>query len=212
MSNSIRLFGKFAGSRRSFPGTPNRNFLRKGFLITTLLITCSVWAHAQKDKDKLLPPDMPRSEENSQVYYMEVVTEEGADKIELFKRAGNWFHKFYKNPTGIVEQMDSTNGKLVLKPAFPVYRMKNNVKVQAGIVKYTLEIGFKDGKYRYEIKNINIQAPSYFPIEKLFNANDPNIADNYNTLDEANKYFNDLLEDLIAGMRLPSKAVKKDEW
>jgi len=176
------------------------------------MVTCTILVYAQKDKDKLVPPDMPRSEDNNQVYYMEVVTEDGTDRMELFGRSGNWLHKFYKNPTGIVEQSDSANGKLILKPAFPVYRMKNNVKVQAAIVKYTLEISFRDGRYRYEIKDINIQAPSYFPIEKLFNANDPNIADNYNTLDEANKYFNDLIEDLKAGMRQPSNKVKKDDW
>lgn len=181
-------------------------------LLIPVIIFLSLSAYAQKDKDKLLPPDLPRNEENNQVYYMEVVTEEGADKMELFKRAGNWYHEFYKNPVGIVEVIDSVSGKLILKPAFTVYRIKNNVKVMAGIVKYTLEIGFKDQKYRYEIRNINLQASSYFPIEKLFNAGDPDIADNYHTLDEAGKYFDDLIEDLKAGLRQPSIKVKKDDW
>ena len=184
----------------------------KKLLIMGIMILSSALVSAQKEKEKLSPPDMPRSEENSQVYYMDVVTEEGVTKAEFFKRAGNWYHKFYKNPGGIVEQMDSVNGKFVLKPAFPVYRTKNTLKVQAAIVKYTLELGLKDGRYRYEIKNINLQAPSYYPVEKLFSANDPNIEDNYHTLDEANKYFHDLIEDLKAGMRQPSNKVKKDEW
>jgi hypothetical protein len=183
----------------------------KKALITSVVFLFPILVFAQKEKEQLVPPNMPRSEDNNQVYYMEVITED-ANKMELFKRAGNWYHQFYKNPTGIVEQMDSTNGKLILKPAFPVYRMKNNVKVQAAIVKYTLEIGFKDGKYRYEIKNINIQSASYYPIEKLFDANDPNIADNYSTLDETNKFLNDLIEDLKAGMRVSSDKKKKDEW
>jgi hypothetical protein len=176
-----------------------------------LLFLTTAFAYAQK-KQPLTPPDMPRSEENNQVYYMEVVTEDGADKSELFRRMSNWYHKFYKNPGGIVEQSDSVNGKLILKPAFPVYRMKNNVKVQSAIVKYTLEVGFKDGKYRYEIKNINLQAPSYFPIEKLFNSAYPDIEDNYHTLTEASNYFNDMMEDLKAGMRVPSGKIKKDDW
>ena len=174
------------------------------------MIFSSIRVYAQKEK--LSPPDMPRSEENSQIYYMDVVKEDGVDKAEFFKRAGNWYHKFYKNPGGIVEEVDSVNGKLVLKPAFPVYRMKNTVKMQAGIIKYTLELGLKDGRYRYEIKNINMQASSYSPIEKLFNANDPNIEDNYHTLDEVNKYLLNLIEDLKAGMREPSNKVKKDDW
>src|ERR1041385_8556376 len=111
------------------PHSSKKFLSMKKILTTLLLITCSVLVYAQKDKDKLVPPDMPRSEDNNQVYYMEVVTEDGANKMEFFKRAGNWYHTFYKNPTGIVEQSDSTNGTLILKPAFPVYRMKNNVKV-----------------------------------------------------------------------------------
>lgn len=185
---------------------------RKKMLITLIMIISSGVVYAQKEKEKLAPPDMPRSEENGQVYYMEVVTEDGVGKSELFKRARNWYSKFYKNPHGIVEEIDSVNGKLVLKPAFPAYRMKNTVKMQAAIIKYTLEIGFKDERYRYEIKNINLQAASYSPLEKLFNANDPNIEDNYNTLNEVNKYLKDLIEDLKDGMRQPSNKVKKDDW
>lgn len=184
----------------------------KKMLITTLMIISSALVYAQKEKEPLSPPNMPRSEENSQVYYMDVVTEDGVGKTEFFKRAGNWYHKFYKNPGGVVELQDSVNGKLVLKPSFPVYRVKNTVKIQAAIVKYTLEIGLKDGKYRYEIKNINLQASSYSPIEKLFDAKDPDIEDNYHILDEINKYINDLIDDLKAGMRQPSNKVKKDDW
>jgi hypothetical protein len=86
------------------------------------------------------------------------------------------------------------------------------VKVQSAVVKYTLTLSFKDGKYRYEIKNVNLQAASYMPIEKLFNQNDPNIEDNYNTLNEAHNYFTNLIEDLQAGMRQPSVKLKKDDW
>lgn len=184
----------------------------KEYFLSALLLLAWCFTYGQKEKDNLAPPAMPRSEDNNQVYYMDVVGEDGGDKMELFKRAFIWYHKFYKNPNGIVALSDSVQGKLILKPAFTVYRIKNEVKVQGPIVKYTLEIGFKDAKYRYEIKNINIQAPSYFPIEKLFDSIDANIADNYHTLDEADKYFNNLLEDLQAGMREPSGKMKKDEW
>jgi len=155
---------------------------------------------------------MPRSEENNQVYYMEVITIDGVNASELYKRANNWYHKFYKNPNGVVESADSVNGTMVFKPAFSAYRMKDGTKVQSAVVKYTLTLGFKVGKYRYEVKNINLQGASYVPIEKLFNASDPNIEDNYNTLNEANKYFTALIDDLAAGMREPSNKKKKDDW
>ena len=181
---------------KRFPGT-----------ILLLLITSLVYAQ----KEPLTPPDMPRSEENNQVYYMEVV-EEGADAQELFKRANVWLRKFYKNPTGVVETADSVKGQMILKPQFSVFREKKEVKSVAGVIKYTLVIGFKDGRYRYEIKDVNLKAASYYPIERLFDPKEPNMEDNYNTLHEAHKYFTDLVEDLQAGMREPSAKDKQDDW
>lgn len=178
-----------------------------GFFLT--IVVYPVFAQ----KDKPIPPDLPRNEENNQVYYMEVITMDGIDKMELFRRARNWMKSYYKNPTGIVNEVDSVNGKLVLKPQFSAYRiLKNGVKAQAAILKYTLVLGFKDGKYRYEIKDVNRKEASYFPIERLFNENDPNVVDNYNTLNEAKLEFDRLIESLTAGMQEPSSKVKKDEW
>jgi hypothetical protein len=186
----------------------------KKTLIFFLLVLAPFAMMAQKSakQQPLVPPDMPRSEENNQVYYMDVITEDGIDKTELFRRASNWYKKFYKNPSGAMESADSVNSMMVFKPAFSAFRTKDGAKVQSAIVKYTLTLSFKDGKYRYEIKNINLQANSYYPIEKLFNQSDPNIEDNYNTLNEAHNYFTNLIEDLQAGMREPSAKKKKDDW
>lgn len=167
-------------------------------------------AHAQK---KPIAPDLPRDEETEQVYYMEVVPMDGIGKTELYKRSINWMKAFYKNPGGFIETTDSVGGQLVMKPQFATYRiLKNGVKAQSAIVKYTLVLGFKDGRYRYEIKDINLKAASYEPIERLFNENDPNIEDNYNTLNEANKSFLELINNLKESMKEPSVKVKKDEW
>lgn len=168
---------------------------------------------AFSQKEKLVPPEMPRNDENNQVYFMEVVSMDGVGQLELFKRARNWVKSYYKNPTAFIDEMDSVNGKLVMKPQFATYRiLKNDVKAQSAIVKYTLVVGFKEGKYRYEIKDLNLKAPSYFPIEKLFNEQDPNMADNYNTLNEANQTILDLINNLKETMKEPSTKVKKDEW
>jgi hypothetical protein len=164
-------------------------------------------------KEKPIPPDLPRSDENNQVYYMEVISLDDVSKDEQFRRAMIWMKEYYKNPGGIIEELDSINGKMVLKPQFATYKiLKNEVKAEAGIVRYTLVIGFKDGRYRYEIKDVNLKSPSYFPIEKLFNESDPNIRDNYNILTEAGKSFDELVKNLKASMLEPSNKVKKDEW
>lgn len=181
------------------------------FFWALCLLLSSFSVNAQKEKP--IAPDLPRNDENEQVYYMEVVPADGIDKLELFRRSRNWMMDYYKNPAGFLEQADSVTGTLVMKPQFATYRvLKNGVKAQSAIVKYTLVVGFKDHKYRYEIKDVNLKAASYEPIEKLFNENDPNIEDNYNTLLEANKTFLELINNLKESMKEPSVKVKKDEW
>lgn len=183
----------------------------KHLLIATILILTVTRVLAQKEIP--VPPEMPRNDENNQVYYMEVVMMDGVDKAELFRRARIWMKSYYKNPSGLVEEMDSVNGSLILKPQFPAYRvLKNDVKAQSAIVRYTLVMGFKDGRYRYEIKDLNLKDASYFPIERLFNEKDPNVADNYNTLNEAHTNFNETINNLKESMKEPSVKVKKDEW
>ncbi|MEO6168028.1 MAG: DUF4468 domain-containing protein [Chitinophagales bacterium] len=185
--------------------------IAKTFFWAICLIFAGLSVNAQKEKP--IAPDIPRNDENEQVYYLEVVPADGVEKLELFRRSRNWMMAYYKNPAGFLEQADSVIGMLVMKPQFATYRiLKNGVKAQAAIVKYTLEVGFKDGRYRYEIKDVNLQSASYQPIEKLFNENDPNIEDNYNTLIEADKSFLELINNLKESMKEPSVKVKKDEW
>ncbi len=182
-----------------------------GFFWFCCLLCTGLTANAQKDRP--VKPDLPLNDENEQVYYMEVVPMDGVEKLELYRRSQQWMKSYFKNPAGFLESSDSVSGLLTMKPQFPVYRiLKNGVKAQAAIIRYTLVLGFKDGKYRYEIKDVNLKAASYEPIEKLFNENDPNIADNYNTLQEADKNFRELINNLKESMKEPSVKVKKDEW
>jgi len=180
-------------------------------LIIIFFISTATPLMAQKDKPVV--PQLPINSEDSLVYYMEVIAIDNIDKMELFKRAGIWINEYYKNPSGLIEETDSVNGKIVLKPQFATYRtLKNDVKAQSAIVRYTLVLGFKDGKYRYEIKDVNLKAESYFPIEKLFDEQDANIADNFNTLNEADVMLRGLINNLKEKMNEPSVKVKKDEW
>ncbi|MBA3648732.1 MAG: DUF4468 domain-containing protein [Chitinophagales bacterium] len=172
-----------------------------------------IFSNAFAQKSLPSPPVLPRNPDDNKVYYKEISQTDGVERAELMKRAMNWVHHYYKNPTGIINLSDSINGVIILKPQFVTYRVKDDIKVQASMIRYTLTLGFKDGgKYRYEIKDINLKADSYFPLEKLFDENDPNVADHYNTLSEADRTFQELIKGLKKGMDMPSEKIKKDEW
>lgn len=80
------------------------------------------------------------------------------------------------------------------------------------MVKYSISIMVKDGKYKYEITKINLQAPSYKPIETYFNENDPMKEEHWNTLTQADDAFNTLIGFLKEGMEKSTSAPKKEDW
>lgn len=184
----------------------------KKLLFVLSVLTSSAVALGQKTLPS--PPAMPRNpEDTSKIYYMEVVEMPGINKDELFRRGRILLNNYYKNPGGIIQEVDSLNGKIILLPQFPTYRtLKNGVKAQSAIVRYYIELGFKEGKYRFQIHDIHLKDDSYIPIEKLFKGDDPNVEDNYNTLTEAHIYFQELIADLKKEMNEPSSKEKKDEW
>jgi hypothetical protein len=70
----------------------------------------------------------------------------------------------------------------------------------------------KDGKYKYEITNINIQAASYKPIETYFSETDPLRDEHWGTLNQADEYFNNLVGLIKEAMEKPSSVTKSEDW
>lgn len=177
-----------------------------------LILFLSVFAFGQK-KQPFTAPTLPMDNETKLVSYNGVVDQSGIVKSELYKRAMKWIKEYYPNPTGIVQESDSVAGKIVCKARFDARRtLKNGQTAPSDRVQYTLTILLKDGKYKYELTNINIKAPSYLPIEKYFDEKAENAEDHFNTLNQADETFSALVHSLKDRMDQPSEKVKKDDW
>lgn len=183
--------------------------MKKILLILFLLPAISF---GQK-KPLLTAPDMPIDNDSKIVSYQGVIELPGISKSELYKRAMKWMKEYYPNPTQVLQEQDSTGGKIVGKAQFDVTRtLKDGKTAPSDRVKYTITFLFKEGRYKYEITKINIHAPSYLPIERYFDENAENSQDHFNTLNQANDKFEAMVEGLKDRMNQPSEKVKKDDW
>jgi len=181
-----------------------------------LLILVSVNTFAQKKKKKkdeieLVPPTFVMKE--GKVVYSEVVTQAGVSPEELHKRCFKWFNTFYKNPGGVIKE-NVANQKIKGKGKFHLYLVDGNTgtNTRAGLMAYTIEIGLKDGKYRYNITRINKKAQSFYGIEKLIAANENEYKMSYASyLIQTDKYMKDLIDNLKKSMA-SSTEKKSDDW
>lgn len=78
-----------------------------------------------------------------------VVEVEGSSSSDLYNKAKEWIQTYYKNPSEVLKadipnEMIRINGYAV-----DGYKMKNLGMVYGYDYEYTLEIEFKDGKYRF---------------------------------------------------------------
>jgi hypothetical protein len=179
--------------------------MKKIFALAFLALGFNV--HAQ-----VALPNIPVDKETKLITYSDVVNQTGVDATELFKRANDWYQKFYNNPTEKLRKKDDEAKSLELFVRFKLYNVdKKGIKSDAGeLMQYTLNIACKDGKYRYEFTKFNLKAVSYKPAEPLLDKASPNIEKNAVWLKQVDEEIKKVIDDLEKGMTASPK--KKDDW
>lgn len=154
-------------------------------------------------------PKLPMDETTKLITYTGVVTTQGS-KDSLYLRGLEWINSYFKNPAGVTEKRDKENGEFVCKHNFEVfnYDEKGNKIVPAhAMIKYTLTIVFKDGRYKYTITNLNVKGTSYLALEK-WQSESPKHDIHLKQVDD---YMKELIKSLKQGMTFKA-AAKKEEW
>jgi hypothetical protein len=105
---------------------------------------------------------LPLDPSTQHITYEGVVTVPGVSQSDLYKRAATWIAGAYSqgNATGLRE--DLTTGVLSLQGARPVavHNLYEGVmrSSYAGVVRHTLTIYVKDGRYKYVLTNLTHDA------------------------------------------------------
>lgn len=173
-------------------------------LILPILLLAAIIAKAQ--------PNVPIDKETGHVEYVEVVNVDGASAHELYKRIYYWYHTFYTNPSGVITSDNSNENYVNGQHAITVFDTVNGTANKHGLVKYTIEVAAKDGRYRYRIKEIYyFQQPKLY-VEKWLDDKAPNKAVQYGYLTQVDTYLKDLVTKLKDTMGKPIPGKKSDDF
>ncbi|OFX33628.1 MAG: hypothetical protein A2X08_06745 [Bacteroidetes bacterium GWA2_32_17] len=183
----------------------------KAFSIVLFLTLLNTSVFSQKEEYQ--EPQLPIDQESKLITYTKVV-DVTANKDSLYNKGQIWFHKFYKNPTGVIREQDAASGKILGKHQIKILNAadKNGVQTMKGIVQYTITTQFKDNKARIVISEINLKSTSYTPIENWLDKTAKDFSPkNYFYLDHINKQLLDVIANFESFIKEQTK-VKKDEW
>lgn len=93
--------------------------------------------------------------------YSEVVeVSDSTTRGELFLRGREWFAETFKSSKEVLQINDKESGELVGKGIFNITYIVNywGLHDQKADVDFTLSLWVKDGRYKYEMSNFNVQS------------------------------------------------------
>ena len=178
--------------------------MRRIFL---LFFTVLSFAAATAQQTAAVPVDS----ESHQIMYREVIILDGSKDI-LYDRCAEWVRSYYVNPVSVTKIQDKINGKIEGTGRFKIYYfLKDDTRVDGGLIMYDLKLEMKDNKLRYTLNNFQLKAASRFPLEKWLNKNDPAYNSKWDAyLYQVDTTMRSLIVKLKDGMK--PKVIKKDEW
>lgn len=159
-------------------------------------------------------PQLPLDEKTGKITYVKVTEMKGISAGSLYEKAFGWANTFYKNPGEVIRERDSVGGKLVCKARFKIMNPpdKKGFSTDAGNVMYTLNIQFKDGRYRYEITDFNWKQQSYYACERWMDKTKPSYEPSFDYyLQQVNSTAEDVMKKLDKSMTA-SPSAKTDDW
>lgn len=159
-------------------------------------------------------PKLPVDEKTGLITYTKVTELTGSTTGSLYQRAIEWVNKYYKNPADVLREKDSIGGLVVCKARFKIQNPpdKKGLSTDAGVVMYTLKIQFKDGRYRYELSEINWKQQSYYACEKWMDKAAPGYKPEFDFyLQQVDASVRETLKSMEKAMSTPA-AAKSDEW
>jgi len=156
-------------------------------------------------------PNVPVNESTGMVEYVEVVTVNGASPETLYQRLEHWFNTYYTNPTKIIKSKEE-NQSIKGQHSLNIDNAIKGTIVRVGIVKYQIEIGVKDGKYRYKIHDIfMINSPKTY-VHQWLDENDKLKEHNFNYLDQVHQFMTAITSNLKGTMAKPIPSEGSDDW
>lgn len=159
-------------------------------------------------------PKLPMDESSKLIIYSNVVEVPGSDKMALYNKALDWCNGYFKNPADVIRERDSVSGKIVCKARVKISNPadKKGLATDAGMLQYTLNLMFKDGRFKYDMTDFNWKSTSYFAAEKWMDKTSASYLPEYDYyLQQLNDKALEITKDLEKAMK-STAADKKKDW
>jgi hypothetical protein len=179
-------------------------------LLTAVLLIIGTLTYAQNKSAVKLPVN----DETKLVTYEKVQELPGVSQAELYRRGLQWCMTYFKNPTDVIRERDSLGGTINCKARFKISNPpdKKGLETDAGLVQYSLNLMFKDGRYRYVLTEINWKQQSYYGVEKWMDTSNQYYKPEFEYyLQQSDDKIKALLKELDKGMKAAEK-VKSTDW
>ena len=127
--------------------------------IMVLVLSVSWISHAQepqKSEAAKSPANQATPEKSAPgpLQFQEVVQVEGATRDQLYDAAVLWFGRTFQSSKDVLQVQSRESGTLIGKALFAyepvIFMASSGIR---GVVRYTITIEMKDGRYRYTIDN-----------------------------------------------------------
>lgn len=178
------------------------------------LISVSLLTFAQKGMP-IAVYSVPVDSITKKITYEGVVEVKGLAAGDLYHRFADWFKSYYKNPTEVIRENDSTSFRIVGKPRFRLTNPpdKEGTRTDGGTEQYTITVIAKDGRFKYELTDFNWKQLSAFPSERWLDTKSQSYTVAYNDyLQQTDKYVQDLIASLKKAVTEAKPVKNKDNW
>jgi hypothetical protein len=176
------------------------------FSIILLLLVNVVYLQAQTECN--IPVN-----DNNKFQYIEVVQMPGISQGELFDRSIKWLTRNFTNAAGRMNQAARENGTVEFDGNIKLFNTdKKGTRYVEAIVKYKLEVQFKDDRYRYNFHKFHVSHGSHAEgIEMWIDDKKYKPGANNERLRQVDEHVKELIASLKNEMKTPYEA-PKDEW
>ena len=183
----------------------------KKAILFLFILTSGFFVYSQDEKPEGAG-EIPVDPNTGLITFQEVVEETGT-KQELFNRASEWLHHYFKQPVYVTQVRDAASGVIKGKHQFELYFYEKDVKKRAGMIKYYFKIECKDGRYRYTLDQFVLTQQSRYPCERWLNTAHRDYNDQWPLyLEQLRAYA---IDDFAASLKeymVPEVKVEEEEW
>ena len=158
---------------------------------------------------------MPVDRQTGLITYSKVKEMSGITKADLYNRALSWANTYYKNPADVIREKDEEQGKIICKARYKIMNPpdKKGFSSEAGNVQYTLNLQFKEGKYKYELTEINWKQPSYYGVEKWMDTSNAYYKQEFACyLQQVDSASKEIISSLDKIMKTNAAKNEKNDW